>query len=276
MKYQLRVMKKRGLRVPLCAASSPLTPSPTIIVFLTHGTNQSKENKLPFTRCCLLLLSLLLLSLLPSPLLTLALVALVGALVAQLAESTTLDRLGQLGLLDLGNGRGDGGNGEGGTGREDGVLNGLEVLLGGVGLLGLVRLLGEENEAGGVGLQALYVGSERLLGEVLAAGVDRDADGRGVLAGDAGGLKRKFLLVFGIQPNARFDLPTCRVSVHEISWSLSGLSPPKGVAGTQCTFSSARVKPRPARTRRLYLIEEHRTTGRSLSTGRGATAAALA
>lgn len=180
--------------MPLCAASSPLTPSPTIIVFLTHGTNQSKENKLPFTRCCLLLLSLLLLSLLPSPLLTLALVALVGALVAQLAESTTLDRLGQLRLLDLGNGRGDGGNGESGTGREDGVLNGLEVLLGGVGLLGLVGLLGEEDEAGGVSLQALHVGSKRLLGKVLAAGVDRDADGRSVLAGDTGGL-RKTLLV---------------------------------------------------------------------------------
>lgn len=42
------------------------------------------------------------------------------------------------------------------------------------------------------------------------------------------------------------------------------------------TFSSARVKPRPARTRRLYLMVGHRTTGRSLSTGRGATAAALA
>jgi hypothetical protein len=36
------------------------------------------------------------------------------------------------------------------------------------------------------------------------------------------------------------------------------------------------VKPRPARTRRLYLTVGHRTTGRSLSTGRGATAAALA
>lgn len=44
----------------------------------------------------------------------------------------------------------------------------------------------------------------------------------------------------------------------------------------QFTFSSARVKPRPARTRRLYLMVGHRTTGRSLSTGRGATAAALA
>jgi hypothetical protein len=36
------------------------------------------------------------------------------------------------------------------------------------------------------------------------------------------------------------------------------------------------VKPRPTRTRRLYLTVGQRTTGRSLSTGRGATAAALA
>lgn len=41
------------------------------------------------------------------------------------------------------------------------------------------------------------------------------------------------------------------------------------------TFSSAREKPRPARTRRLYLMEGQRTMGLSLSTGRGATATAL-
>ena len=38
-----------------------------------------------------------------------------------------------------------------------------------------------------------------------------------------------------------------------------------------CTFSSARENPRPARTRRLYLIVGQRTTGLNLSTGRGAT-----
>jgi hypothetical protein len=41
------------------------------------------------------------------------------------------------------------------------------------------------------------------------------------------------------------------------------------------TFNSVKVKPRPALTRRLYLIVGHRTTGLSLSTGRGATAAAF-
>jgi len=41
------------------------------------------------------------------------------------------------------------------------------------------------------------------------------------------------------------------------------------------TFNSVRVKPRPARTRRLYLMVGHRTIGLNLSTGRGATAAAF-
>lgn len=41
------------------------------------------------------------------------------------------------------------------------------------------------------------------------------------------------------------------------------------------TFNSASEKPRPALTRRLYLIVGHRTIGLSLSTGRGATAAAF-
>jgi hypothetical protein len=41
------------------------------------------------------------------------------------------------------------------------------------------------------------------------------------------------------------------------------------------TFNSTREKPRPARTRRLYLMVGQRTTGRSLSTGRGASLAAL-
>jgi len=41
------------------------------------------------------------------------------------------------------------------------------------------------------------------------------------------------------------------------------------------TFSSASEKPRPARTRRLYLTVGQRTTGLSLSTGRGASLAAF-
>lgn len=42
------------------------------------------------------------------------------------------------------------------------------------------------------------------------------------------------------------------------------------------TFNSIKVKPLPALTRRLYLTVGHLTIGRSLSTGRGATADALA
>merc|ERR1711964_52558 len=46
--------------------------------------------------------------------------------------------------------------------------------------------------------------------------------------------------------------------------------------GMPAAFSSAREKPRPGRTRRLYLMVGQRTTGLSLSTGLGATFAALA
>ena len=41
------------------------------------------------------------------------------------------------------------------------------------------------------------------------------------------------------------------------------------------TLSSTSENPRPARTRRLYLMDGQRTIGLSLSTGRGAKAAAL-
>lgn len=43
----------------------------------------------------------------------------------------------------------------------------------------------------------------------------------------------------------------------------------------QPTSSSSMVNPRPARTRLLYLVDGHRIIGLSLSTGRGAIAAAL-
>jgi len=52
--------------------------------------------------------------------------------------------------------------------------------------LGGLGLAGEEDEASLVGLQALDVGLERLLGQVLAAGVDGDTDGGRQLAWDAG------------------------------------------------------------------------------------------
>ena len=79
-------------------------------------------------------------------------------------------------------------DGEGGGGVGDGAGDGLELVLGGVALLGLVALLGEQDQALLVGLEALDVGGQGLLGDVLATGVDGDTDGRGVLAGDASGL----------------------------------------------------------------------------------------
>lgn len=137
----------------------------------------------------LFVLGSLRLGLVLGPLLPLARVALVGALGTELAESTTLDGGGQVGLLDLGDGLVDADEGESGAGGRNALGGGLEVLLGGVALLGLVALLGEQNQAGGVSLEALDVGGERLLGQVLAAGIDGDTNGRGVLAGDTGSLQ---------------------------------------------------------------------------------------
>jgi hypothetical protein len=70
------------------------------------------------------------------------------------------------------------------------VLCGLGrlLVLGGIGLLGLVGLAGENDKAGLVLLQALDVGGEALLREVLAAGIDRDTDGASIVLGDAGSL----------------------------------------------------------------------------------------
>jgi hypothetical protein len=68
-----------------------------------------------------------------------------------------------------------------------GALGGLDVLGRSVTLLGLAVAAREEDEALPVLLEALDVGLEALLGEVLAARVDRDTDGAGELAGDAGG-----------------------------------------------------------------------------------------
>jgi hypothetical protein len=72
------------------------------------------------------------------------------------------------------------------------VLSGLgrlDILSRGVTLLGLSVAAGEEDEALPVLLEALDVGLEALLGKVLAAGVDRDTDGTGKLAGDTGGCR---------------------------------------------------------------------------------------
>jgi len=69
--------------------------------------------------------------------------------------------------------------------------------------------------------------------------------------------------------------------VSQLAWDTSGLRGLSvsygGIRETGVvTFNSSNEKPLPARTRRLYLMVGQRTIGRSLSTGRGATWAALA
>lgn len=92
-------------------------------------------------------------------------------------------------------------DGEGGGGVGDGAGDGLELVLGGVALLGLVALLGEEDQALLVGLEALDVGGQGLLGDVLAASIDGDTDGGGVLAGDASGLYSALLELLFVASN---------------------------------------------------------------------------
>ena len=75
-----------------------------------------------------------------------------------------------------------------GDARLGGDLLGGAVLLGAVAGLGLVALAGEDDQAGLVGLEALDVGGEGLLGQVLAAAIDGDTDGGGILTGNASSL----------------------------------------------------------------------------------------
>lgn len=84
----------------------------------------------------------------------------------------------------------DGQNGSGAADEVLAALGSLDLLGGSVTALGLAVAAGEEDEALPVLLEALDVGLETLLGEVLAAGVDRDTDGAGELAGDAGSYSR--------------------------------------------------------------------------------------
>ena len=101
----------------------------------------------------------------------------VGSLLTGVVGELALDNLGL--VLD----------GEGGGGLLNEVLLGrLDLLSRGVTLLGGLAVAGEQDDAAAVGLQALDVGGKRLLGEVLAAGVDRDTDGGCKLAGDASSL----------------------------------------------------------------------------------------
>jgi hypothetical protein len=126
---------------------------------------------------------------------TLAGVAGLGAGVTETAVSSLLT-LGEGVTLDLGDGLGEGGVGDGEGGTDAGgetltvavgksSLDGLDVLGGGVELLELTALAGEEDQAGLVVLKAGDVGDQRLLRVVGAAVVDGDTDGGGELLGNA-------------------------------------------------------------------------------------------
>jgi hypothetical protein len=138
----------------------------------------------------------LLLSLGLGALLTLALVASLGAGVTQPPVGSLL-ALRHGVALDLGDGLLNGRVGDGQDGADAGGetltlavgqsgLDGLDLLGGRVELLELTALAGEQDQAGLEVLQAGDVGDQRLLGVVGAAVVNRDADGGSELLGDAG------------------------------------------------------------------------------------------
>lgn len=108
-----------------------------------------------------------------------------GASIAELPECVLLALVVANGALLEGNDVLDGERGSGALDDVLGALGGLDVLSGSVTLLGLAVAAGEEDEALPVLLETLNVGLEALLGKVLAAGVDRDTDGTGELAGNA-------------------------------------------------------------------------------------------
>lgn len=125
----------------------------------------------------------------------------------------------------------------------------LEVLGAGVTLLWLAKPAWEEDEFRLVGLKTLNIGGESWYGVVDTAVVDGDTDCAGKGSRDLCSLYRWVCLTSGDR------MWVCTDICH--------------------TFNSSKVKPLPARRRRLYLMVGHRTTGLSLSTGRGARAAAL-
>jgi hypothetical protein len=113
--------------------------------------------------------------------------------VALLSTSVTEEPVGLLGgglvvgdgaLLES-NGVVDGQDTGGGGDDVLALLGSLDVLGGSVTALGLAVAAGEEDEALLVLLEALDVGLEALLGKVLAAGIDGNADGARELAGNA-------------------------------------------------------------------------------------------
>lgn len=89
----------------------------------------------------------------------------------------------------------------------------LDILGRGLASLGLLRFPGEEDETLLVRLEALDVGLERLLGQVLAARVDRDPNSGCQLAGNAGLLFSLSMAAFSLFPE--FVLSHLQLSERE-------------------------------------------------------------
>lgn len=100
---------------------------------------------------------------------------------------------------------------------------GALLVLGGILGLDLVGLAGEDDQASLVGLEALDIGGEALLREILTAGIDGNTDGGSVKLGDTSSLTEMLEMA-----------PDLLETIFR-------------------TLSSAMVKPRPRRVRRLYL-----------------------
>lgn len=157
-----------------------LTARPTFEIFIRHESNHPTTSA-----SSLFLLRVSLLSLGFGALLTdtdeaglrAAVTELpVGVLLALVVANGTLLKLDD--VLD----------GKSGGGAADNVLSSLgslDILSGGVTLLGLAIAAGKENKALPELLEALDVGLETLLGKVLAARIDRDTNGARKLAGNA-------------------------------------------------------------------------------------------
>jgi hypothetical protein len=164
-------------------------------------------------------------------------------------------------LLERGN-VGDGQDLAGGLDEVLTLLGGRDFLSGSVTTLRLAVAAREEDELLPVLLEALHVGLEALLGQILAAGVDGDTDGARELARDTGSYSK---LVHADVYCAKGSYSSAQRERNHGRGAHGG-----------CLQSKSAVISTLASQLYIHLTVGHRTTGRSLSTGRGATLAAFA
>lgn len=162
--------------------------------------------------------------------------------------------------------------------------------------LNLLGVTGPQDQLGLVLAEAGNVGLEGLDAGVAAAVVDWDTDGESELAGDLGLLLGASAtvpcpsrnLVSQLSLFSGHYIPSALPYIQATSVGSSRFpqltslsfhdspSPQKSnIQSAYLTFSSSKVNPLPARTRRLYLMVGHLTTGLRRSMGLGATAAIL-